>query len=110
MYTGKHSAVFSMVYSLRREEVTGPLPGSGPCAHKDKAVLPILFGPAVLGSQAARESEGACRWSISGLRTIVEGPMGNLWSEERSPDEANLLKERWICKEFCFTDSVQVLP
>lgn len=55
------------------------------------AIPPISFGPAVVGSCAARENEDACAWSVSGLRIIVEGPVGNPWSEERNPDEAKLL-------------------
>lgn len=46
---------------------------------------------------------------MSGLRIVVEGPRGSPWSEERSPEEANVLKERWIFREFHFMDSVQVL-
>lgn len=109
----KHSAVSSMASSLRREEMTGPLPGSGHCAHKEKlcavAVPPILFGSAVVGSCATGENEDACGRSVSGLRPIVEGAMGKPWSEERSPDEAKLLQERLTFREFYFIDSVPIL-
>lgn len=61
VHGGKHSA--SMGFSLRREQMTEPLPGSGHCAHMKKlcaVVLPhILLGPAVVGSCAAREREDA---------------------------------------------------
>lgn len=55
------------------------------------AIPSILFGPAVVGIRVARENEDACGWSVSGLTIIVEGPMGNPWSEEGNPDEAKLL-------------------
>lgn len=84
---------------------------SGPTRKKlcAVAVPPILFGPAVVGSWAARESEDACGRSGSGLRIIVEGPMGSPWLEERSPGDVKLFKERFIVRAFYFIDSVQVL-
>ena len=57
-----------------------------------------------------RESEDACGRSVSGLRIIVEGPAGTPWLEERSPDEAKLLKERLTLGESRFIGLAQVLP
>lgn len=78
-----------------------------PCAV---TVPPILCVPAVVGSWAARESEDACRLSVSGFKIIVEGPVGTPCLEKRSPDEAKLLKERLTFGTFHFIDVVQVLP
>lgn len=68
------------------------------------AIPPVPFCPAVVGSCAARENEDASGWSVSGLRIIVEGPVGNSWSEERNPDKAKLLQQRLTFSEFYYID------
>lgn len=37
---------------------------------------------------------------MSGFRIVVEGPMGSLWSQERSPDEANFLRRGGFLESF----------
>lgn len=40
------------------------------------AISPFLFGPAVVGSCAARENEDACGWSVSGTQNHCWRPSG----------------------------------